>query len=392
MVQVLVLGRYNLKYHEKKIKLDNPLSFWKHFKNEERFLFYNPIIKEFIIGAKRLKTFSLDESVKDYLYIFSSMTFFDSIKDEKWVNFGNENIAFEYYLVQKDGKQIFYYFKDFVEIKNSEVGVCDHSYNYGIDDYETWTQMFSGANNAISGKEINKVVISREVKIQCDTLINVESVLQKLLKHNINSFVFSYFKEGKTFLGATPEILVQKEKNKILSYALAGTILRSNENDELQKEALLKDTKNRNEHQIVIDSIVDVMKKFTEELIVDETKILTLKNLHHIQTRIHGNDKKSTLLHWVKRLHPTPALGGNPVDKALDLIKRYEKHERGLFGAPIGITDENGDGIFVVGIRSALIEKNIAYAYAGCGIVDKSNCEIEYIETKNKLKTIIESL
>jgi len=381
-----------LKYHKKQIKLDNPLSFWEHFKDEERFLFYNPLKKEFILGAKRLKTFSSDVSVKDYLYIFSSMTFFDSIKDEKWAGFGNENIAFEYYLVEKDGKQTFYYFKDFVEIENREVAVCEHSYKYGMDDYKTWTQMFSAVKDAISSKEVNKVVISREVKVQCDTLINVESVMQKLLKQNINSFVFGYFKDGKTFIGATPEILVKKEKNMVLSYALAGTILRSNENDELQKEALLKDTKNRHEHQIVVDSIVGVMKKFTDELIVDETEILTLKNLHHLQTAIHGMDKNSTLLQWVKRLHPTPALGGSPVDKALELIKRNEKHERGLYAAPIGIMDENGDGIFVAGIRSALIIKNIAYACVGCGIVDKSNCEVEYIETKDKLKTIIESL
>ena len=54
---------------------------------------------------------------------------------------------------------------------------------------------------------------------------------------------------------------------------------------------MLKDTKNRHEHQIVIDSIVDVMKKFTDALIVDETRILTLKNLHHLQTAIHGRSK-----------------------------------------------------------------------------------------------------
>jgi len=383
---------YNLKYHEKQIELDNPLSFWKHFENEEKFLFYNPLKNEFILGAKRLKTFSMDESVKDYLYIFSSMTFFDSVKDEKWARFGNENIAFEYYLIKKDGKQTFYYFKDFIEIEDREVEVCEHSYKYEMDDYKAWTQMFYAAKNAISQKEVNKVVISREVKIQCDTLINVESVLQKLLNQNMNSFVFGYFKEGKTFLGATPEILVQREKNKVLSYALAGTIMRSNGNDELQKTMLLNDTKNRHEHQIVVDSIVNVMKKFTQELIVDETKILTLKNLHHLQTRIHGKDRNSTLLQWVKRLHPTSALGGNPVEKALELIKGYEKHERGLYAAPIGIIDENGDGIFVAGIRSALIVKNIAYACVGCGIVDKSNCEVEYIETKDKLKTIIESL
>lgn len=381
-----------MRYQEKQIKLDSPLSFWSHFKNEERFLFYNPLNKEFILGAKRLKTFSMGESLKDYLYTFSSMTFFDSIKDENWAGIGNETIAFEYYFVQKDGKQTLYYLKDLVEIENAEVKICKHSYKYAAEDYEDWKQLFDSVNNAISTQEVNKVVISREVKIECDTLINVESVLQNLLEKNPNSFVFAYSKDGKTFLGATPEILVQKEKDNILSYALAGTILRDDKNDELQKNMLLDDAKNRHEHQIVIDSIVDVMKKFTSDVTVDKTTTLTLKNIHHLQASIHAKDKNSTLLEWVMRLHPTPALGGSPVSKALELIRKFEKHERGLYGAPIGIMDSNGDGIFVVGIRSALIQKNVAFAYTGCGIVDKSDCEIEYIETKNKLRTIIESL
>jgi menaquinone-specific isochorismate synthase len=382
----------NLRYKEKQIKLDSSLSFWKHFENQERFLLYNPLKREFISGAKRLRTFAKEESLKDYFLSFSSMTFFDSIKDEKWAGFGNETIAFEYYLVEKGGKQTLYYTKDFIDIENTEIGSFKHSFKYVEDDYEEWKQLFDGVNHAILENEVNKVVISREVKIECDTLINVESILQNLLKKNQNSFVFAYFKDGKTFLGATPEILVQKEKDKILSYALAGTILRTDEDDELQKKALLKDAKNRHEHQIVLDSITNTIKKFTSEVVVDETTILTLKNVHHLQTRIHAKDKNSTLLEWVMRLHPTPALGGNPVAKALDLIRRYEKHERGLYAAPIGIMDENGDGVFVAGIRSALIWGNTAFAYAGCGIVDKSECENEYIETKNKLRTIIESL
>ncbi|MDF2503596.1 MAG: menF [Clostridium sp.] len=373
------------------IKLNNPLIFLKYFKSEESFSFYNPLKKEFIFGAKRLKALSREESLKDYPYIFSSMTFFNSIKEEKWSGFGNENIAFEYYLIEKEGIQTLYYLKDFVEFENMKVEVCRHSFRYEMDDYNSWEQLFSSAHNAILNKELNKVVISREIKIKCNGMINTESILQNLLKQNANSFIFSYCKDGKTFLGATPEILIQKEKNNVLSYALAGTVLRSDK-EECEKKKLLIDTKNRHEHQIVIDSIANLMRDFTDELVVDETKILTLKNLYHLQTCIHGNNTSRTLLEWVKLLHPTPALGGDPVNKALELIRRYEKHERGLYAAPIGIIDEDGDGIFVVGIRSALIEKNTVYAYSGCGIVDKSNCESEYIETTNKLETIIESL
>lgn len=383
-----------LKYHKKQIKLNNILSFWTHFNEDERFLFYNPQNKEFILGAKRLKSFSIRENPKDCLYAFSAMTFFDSIKDEKWAGFGNETITFEYYLVEKDGKQTLYYLNNPIEIENSEVEVCKHNYSCqsASDDYEKWEKLFSVVHRAITAKQVNKVVISREIKIECDTLIKVESILQNLLNKNVNSFVFAYFKDGKTFLGATPEILVQKDKDNILSYALAGTAPRDDKNDELQKTLLLADAKNRHEHRIVVDSIVEVMKKYASELIIGETSILTLRNLHHLRALIRAKDKNSTLLTWARRLHPTPALGGNPVDKALALIKSHEQHERGLYAAPIGVMDGNGDGVFVVAIRSALIHENVAFAYAGCGIVDKSDCEIEYKETENKLKTITESL
>ena len=382
---------YNLKYQKKEVKLDNSLSFWKYFDQEERVLFYNPLNDELIMGAKRLKSFEQGESYSNYLYIFSSRTFFESVKDQKWAEFGNETVAFQYYLVEKKGKQTLYYLEDIVEIENLEIQFYKHQYKLSKDDYEEWEELFANVIHEVSSKKVNKVVISREVEIKCDTLVNIESVLKNLLEKNQNSFIFAYYKNNKTFLGATPEILVQKEKDNIITYALAGTILRSDEDDELQKMILLNDQKNRYEHQIVLDKIADVMKQFINEVIIDETKILTLKNLHHLQTRIYGTGN-STLSEWVARFHPTPALGGDPVDKALEIIKMHEKHERGLYASPIGIINENGDGIFVAGIRSALIYGSKVFAYTGVGIVDGSECRDEYIETNNKLQTIIESL
>jgi menaquinone-specific isochorismate synthase len=211
-----------------------------------------------------------------------------------------------------------------------------------------------------------------------------------LLDKNPNSFIFAYYKKGKTFLGATPEILVEKKEDAIISYALAGTIARDEEDDEKQKTKLLKDCKNCYEHQVVIDTITSVMKSYSHQVIVDETKILTSKICITCKRVL---PLRITEHYWSgSRLHPTPALGGNPVHKALELIAKYEKHERGLYAAPIGIIKQNGDGIFVAGIRSALIHGKEISAYTGCGIVEKSGCEDEYLETNNKLRTILESL
>lgn len=381
-------------YQERQLHLQNPLSYWRNFEGEERVLFYNPLKEELILGAKRLKTFKAGESYLHFPYIFSTKTFFPGVKDQKWAGLGNETLAFESYYVEKNGKQALYFAKEDFDLRDVEPESLNHGYEILTNDYQEWQELFTPVKREILAGKVKKVVISREVTVECDTNVSIESLLKNLLDKNPNSFVFAYYKEGKTFLGATPELLVQKEKDQIMSYALAGTISRGDqEHDEIQKTALLNDPKNRHEHQIVLDYIAKVMSSYSDEVSIDETGILTLKNLHHLKTCVKAKPhENSSLLDWVSRLHPTPALGGYPVQDALALIERYEKHERGLYAAPIGMMNEQGDGLFVVGIRSALIERNKVYAYAGCGIVEDSDCEEEYWETNNKVKTILESL
>ncbi|MEL1133692.1 isochorismate synthase [Desulfitobacterium sp. THU1] len=383
-----------MKYHEKELNLNDALSFWQSFEDGERLLFYHPQKQQLIMGAKRLKTFGVGESYQGYPYVFSTRTFFPSLKDPKWSGLGNETIAFQYYLVEQNGKQRLCYANEIPSILEKEIISRRHDYEVLANDYKEWQELFKPVRQQILAKKVQKVVISREVKIQCATTASIESVLKNLMDKNPNSFVFAYFKDGKTFLGATPEILVEKEKEQIMSYALAGTIPRNaDEADEKQKSLLLKDPKNRHEHQIVLDSIAKVMRTYSDEVMIGETTTLELKNLYHLKTLIKAKTKdNSSLTDWVSRLHPTPALGGYPVKDALEIIARYENHERGLYAAPIGIMNEDGDGIFVVGIRSALIAGNAVYAYTGCGIVESSDCEEEYQETINKAKTILESL
>jgi len=383
-----------LLYKKKEINLKNALSFWTSLTNEERFLFYNPLEQELIIGAKRLRAFEAGESYLQFPYVFSTRTFFPTVKDQKWTGLGNETISFENYLVAKPGKQMLYFYKDCPEVEERELAARKHVYEMPTNDYPEWEELFNNVQQEILAGKVKKVVISREVKIVCETSVSIESVLINLLTKNPSCFVFAYFNQGKTFLGATPEVLVRKEQEQIISHALAGTIARSApDQDESQKTQLLNDPKNRHEHQVVLDYIADVMKTFSDEVAIGETTTLTLKNLHHLKTCIQAKaNANNSLPDWVARLHPTPALGGYPVQEALNIINRFEKHERGLYAAPIGMINGHGDGIFVAGIRSALIDNNMVYAYIGCGIVEKSACAEEYLESNNKLQSILESL
>jgi len=95
------------------------------------------------------------------------------------------------------------------------------------------------------------------------------------------------------------------------------------------------------------------------------------------------------VLNLLMKLHPTPAICGDPWKIAQNFILEMEPHDRGLYSGNIGWFNFNGSGEFAVGIRTALLKGNDLYAYAGCGIVEGSEAKVEYEESEIKLKPIL---
>ena len=122
-------------------------------------------------------------------------------------------------------------------------------------------------------------------------------------------------------------------------------------------------------------------------------KLMKVRDIQHLYTPVEGELKQgSNLIDLVRDLHPTPALGGEPRQSALSLIRQYETMNRGFYAAPIGWIDAKGDGEFAVAIRSALLDGKEAYLYAGGGIVEDSTPESEYAETWVKFRPMLRAL
>ena len=373
----------NCQYNHNNIQ-KSLLNCWVFFEKEEKYFFYNPYSDTYYLGIKK------SQNTSACPYLLYPMPFFFEQKNPS--DSGNlpVGIAFEYYWVVKNGETIYKNIPSTFEDKCIEK--VNHAYTSNSNDYEEWKKLFFSIFEQIQSKEVKKVVASRKVEVVCGSTISVGSVILNLLEKNKESCVFAYHKSGETFLGASPEVLVEKQGAHIRSYALAGTITKTEENKKEQGMKLLQDEKNNNEHRIVAESIASIMGRQANSVNVGETRLMELRNLFHLKTSISTHDDTLALLDWVKLLHPTPAMGGEPRERALQIIQECEKHERGMYAAPFGIVDTKGDGIFVVGIRSALIIGNTIYAYAGCGIVAQSDCDEEYKETNSKLQTILECL
>ena len=380
-----------MKYNKEPLKLNSPVSFWMNFPNEERVFWVDRQSDRIVVGAKRLATVKDDDDRHNYAYVFYGDTFFDTVKDPKWSNMGHEMIAFTHYYIVENGETFYLHAGESVPIENYEAPRVRHNYKETSDDKADWNRLMNAIADGISRGEMTKVVSSREVEFTSETPYNVASILANLVDNNPNCFIFGYEKDGRTFVGASPEILVRHRGSEILSYALAGTAPKDGPNA-WTKEQLLTNTKNIIEHNIVRDRIVHTMKAITPEVTIGETGIMELSHLYHLRTIITAKDSTKSLVEWAKLLHPTPALGGEPREKALALLQEYEAHERGMYAAPFGFMKDMGDGIVVVAIRSALIMDNVLHAYAGCGVVADSNADEEYAETNNKMRTILDAL
>ena len=263
-------------------------------------------------------------------------------------------------------------------------------------DTDVWKMRVAEAVSLLKEKVAEKVVLAREIQLDFKNKIHPVAVLQRLSEQQKGSYLFSLKFDEDCFIGATPERLVRKEGMELFSAGVAGSSPRGKTaiEDEQIKQALLRDRKNLDEHQFVVDMILDAFSQVTEFIDKAESPtILTIKDIHHLYTPIKGIIQEDvSIFDVVKLLHPTPALGGTPKDTALQLIPELELFDRGLYAAPIGWVDYQMDGEFVVGIRSALLKEKQALLFAGCGIVRESDPEEEFLETCVKLRPMLRAL
>lgn len=275
---------------------------------------------------------------------------------------------------------------------------CEKGNEFSVNELnkEKWLDAVEKATEHIKNKQIEKVVLAREVQLEFKDKINIYSVLNRLQKEQPRSFIFAIEDGLQCFIGATPERLVRKEGRAVLSTCLAGSIRRgkTSEEDHCLGIELLTDNKNLIEHNIVVKMIIDSLQTCCVDLVVPEKpSLLKTKNIQHLYTPVKGYVKDThSLLAIIERLHPTPALGGFPKIKAVDKIRELEPMDRGWYAAPIGWIDHHDNGEFAVAIRAGLIEDKRATLFAGCGIVKESVPELEYVETKIKLKPMMSAL
>lgn len=261
------------------------------------------------------------------------------------------------------------------------------SYRPEAPEWRSTVARFAGA---VGRGRLDKVVLARQIDVTSELPFDVGALVERLAASAPESTVFAVSRGARTFVGATPERLVQLDGLDFQTVALAGSTRRAlDPEDDAQLAAeLLASDKEREEHAVVVRMLRHTLAPMAASLrIPDEPSVRQLRHVQHLATEVSGTLREPMgILALVSRLHPTPAVGGAPRELALDLIAEEERQERGWYAGPLGWLDRRGDGEFVVALRCGLVGGSRATLFAGCGIVADSDPDREWDESLIKLR------
>ncbi len=254
-------------------------------------------------------------------------------------------------------------------------------------------QSVAQAVGQIRAGALEKVVLAREVVVEAPRAHDPAAIYGALREQFASCFCFCCGSPEAAFLGASPELLVRRSGAGAATVALAGSTRRSADPavDDHLGEQLMRSAKDRREHQIVVRRIERTLRGQSVWVeAAPEPGLVKVANIQHLATPIHAQlSEPRSAVELAGLLHPTPAVGGEPRERALDAIAELEELDRGWYAGPVGWMDAAEDGEFCVAIRSALLRDRTGHLFAGNGIVIDSEPEAELAETEVKLGALL---
>ncbi|WP_309647167.1 isochorismate synthase [Nocardioides sp.] len=268
------------------------------------------------------------------------------------------------------------------------------SFSDGALNGEEWMSAVADAVARISAGDLEKVVLARDLLARASEPIDVRWPMHRLTE----SYPMCWTFHVDGMFGATPEMLVRRERGLVTSRVLAGTIRRTGDDDrDLALAATLaRSSKDLEEHEYAVRSVADALEPHCSSMNVPEAPfVLHLPNVMHLATDVNGvvHDAATvSSLRLAEALHPSAAVGGTPTDVATRLITEIEGMDRGRYAGPVGWMDARGDGEWGIALRSATVEDDGIRLFAGCGIVADSDPEAELAEAQAKFVPVRDAL
>lgn len=261
---------------------------------------------------------------------------------------------------------------------------------------EEYCQMVDKGKTYIREGDVFQVVLSNQIKVMATgSLFDTYRVLRTT---NPSPYMFYFSSDNLEVAGASPETLVKLDGKRLMTFPIAGTRKRGQNEQEDQKliDDLLKDEKELAEHNMLVDlgrNDLGKISKFQTVHVDEYQNILKFSKVIHIASVVSSEIKDGCdALDAIDALLPAGTLSGAPKMRASQIIGELEQRKRGIYGGCVGYLDFAGNMDTCIGIRLAYKRNDIVSICSGAGIVYDSVPENEYQECINKAGAIIEAL
>jgi len=258
---------------------------------------------------------------------------------------------------------------------------------------EHYEQAVARGVERIRAGELDKLVLAREVDVHAPAPHDAAAIIGVLRGEFPACHLVCVGRGDAAFVAASPELLIRRDGLRAGTLALAGSTRRSADPavDDHLGERLLHAPKDREEHAIVVRRIARTLRPHAVWVTAPaQPEVVRVANIQHLGTPIRAQlASPVSAIELAGLLHPTPAVGGEPFAAAAPLIPALEGFDRGWYAGPVGWTDLDEDGEFVVGLRCALLRGTVARCYAGVGVVRDSDPAAELAETEIKLQALL---
>ena len=260
-------------------------------------------------------------------------------------------------------------------------------------NFHKYNKIFDLFSKKIRQGETYQIKICTKYKNKSQ--INPINFFWKLMKVNSSPESFMIRDSDFSIVSCSPETLIEKKGNKIITKPIAGTLRKNSRINKFKALNFFKSNdKETKEHNMIVDLERNDLSRICKPgsvKILKEKYVEEYKHLFHYVSSIQGTIKKKTsILNIIKSMMPGGSVIGCPKIRTLELLNNQEKEDRNIFTGSFGYIKFNQDMRFNIIIRSILNFKNISEISAASGVVLDSSAKKEFNENFIKAKSLLE--
>lgn len=286
-----------------------------------------------------------------------------------------------------------------------ETGSVNVPPNVGKTDVSETASNFTKTDFESAVLEIKELIAAGEayqvVLSQCfsrKTNASPVAIYRAMRSLNPSPYMFLIRMNGRSIIGASPEMLVRSRGDSLEYRPIAGTRPRgvTAEEDASLADEMRADRKEVAEHLMLVDLGRNDLGRVAQYGSVEVSGLMSVEKYSHVQhlvTYLSANLRKGLdRFDALAACFPAGTVSGAPKVRAIEIISKLEPTPRGIYAGAVGYFDYSGNMDTCIAIRTMVLENGVAKIQAGAGIVADSVPEAEYQETINKASALLRAI